>query len=293
MDRWSRLNRTILLLLVSLVVVILLPPREYENRLAYIPPEETKIDNDQYDLPSISKQWWDPSGLLGGLHAMNPVRVQYFHRQIEAHFGKEKDISMVDLGCGGGILTEAMASLGYTITGIDISENSIEVAKQHLPSKYASQVTYLQGDIYAIPLANQSVSVVIISDVLEHLHHLDECMREINRILRPNGIILFDTINRNYYSYVATIVIAQNPFLPILPPKSHDYRLYITPEEIVQLGRQHHLEADISAFRGITMELHLSVLLREFGIWPNGASFTESKDLQLNYMGILGKGEDE
>ncbi|EER01003.1 3-demethylubiquinone-9 3-methyltransferase, putative [Perkinsus marinus ATCC 50983] len=179
---------------------------------------------------------------------MNVVRAPYFHRHLSKGGKKLSKGRYLDVGCGGGLLTEEMASTyGYNITGIDISEASLQQARQH--GRDIPNLHYQVGSVYDIPFPDNSFDGVIISDVLEHLLDLQGALTEIFRVLKPGGVLVFDTISRTMKSYVLLWLISQE-LLQVREPSSasqfdyrvqimyqgaHDWRLFITPQEMTHL----------------------------------------------------------
>ncbi|KAL6043204.1 Hexaprenyldihydroxybenzoate methyltransferase, mitochondrial [Balamuthia mandrillaris] len=265
------------------------PPAPFPDRLATIPPDQTLVDNAFYDSQEFSASWWDATskGWAAGLHALNGVRTAYFHRVFSAHLGDEQeDKKIADIGCGGGIATEQMAKLGWNVTGVDLSHNSIATASAHAKENGVANVCYVVGDAYNVPLEDESVDGVIMSDVLEHLHDLDKAMEEVARILKPGGVLVFDTINRTWKSYVLAILLAQSKWLGMVPPHTHDHRMFVTPQELDKVMTKYGLVSSLDTFRGMKPELRPLQLLMGRGLW-NGAMKTwkESNDLSGSYLG--------
>jgi 2-polyprenyl-6-hydroxyphenyl methylase / 3-demethylubiquinone-9 3-methyltransferase len=201
---------------------------------------ESVIDNDLYDDLGVHG-WWDQDGPQHGLHQMNPMRTGYFHDRLQAEgvgvqVQPDKQQPMiVEIGCGGGIVSEAMASLGYRVHGIDISAGSISVAQAHSASTFNKEqmqnLTYTVGNAYNLPLESQYADVIIMSDVLEHLDDLPKALAEVKRVLKPGGVFLFDTFNRTFLSWFFGIFGAQL-LLGIVPNHCHDWDLFIKPNEL-------------------------------------------------------------
>jgi len=198
------------------------------DRTRAVDPASTRIDNACYD--EFGDGWWDPRGPVAGLHEMNPVRSAYFDAVFRRELGEIARCRFLDVGCGGGLLTEALTRLGYPITGLDVSARSLEAARRHAAQEGLA-VDYREGSAYALGLADGAVDGVVISDVLEHLHDLPAAAREIARVLRPGGVVVFDTINRTAKSWVVMILLAQR-WLRLVAPDTHDWRLFIRPEEL-------------------------------------------------------------
>ncbi|EER01004.1 conserved hypothetical protein [Perkinsus marinus ATCC 50983] len=200
--------------------------RPYPDRLRVIQEGDSLIDNGIYD----EAQWHENGTIWRALEMMNEVRAPYFHRHLSKGGKKPSKGRYLDVGCGGGLLTEEMASTyGYNITGIDISEASLQQARQH--GRDIPNLHYQVGSVYDIPFPDNSFDGVIISDVLEHLLDLQGALTEIYRVLKPGGVLVFDTISRTVWSYTTVWMITQE-ILNIMPPNAHDWRLFITPDEL-------------------------------------------------------------
>ncbi|EEQ99041.1 3-demethylubiquinone-9 3-methyltransferase, putative [Perkinsus marinus ATCC 50983] len=204
-------------------------PTPYPDRLAVIKEEDTRIDNHLYDDVS----WWDEEEIVYTLRKTNVIRCPFFHRHLSKGGKIPSKGRYLDVGCGGGLLTEDMASTyGYNITGIDISEASLRQAREH--GRHIPNLHYQVGSAYDIPFPDDSFDGVIISEVLDHLMDLRKAIQEIYRVLKPGGVVVFDTISRNFKSYLLVWLIAQE-ILQVMYNDTHDWRLFITPEEMERL----------------------------------------------------------
>ncbi|KAF4713230.1 Hexaprenyldihydroxybenzoate methyltransferase, mitochondrial, partial [Perkinsus olseni] len=171
-------------------------PTPYPDRLAVIEGDDAEIDNQLYD----DITWWDPEGFAFGMRRMNTVRAPYFHRHLSRGGKVPSNGRYLDVGCGGGLLTEEMASTyGYNITGIDISEASLQQARQHINN--LSNLSFEKGTIYSIPFPDNSFDGAIVSDVFEHLLDLRTAATEVYRVLKPDGVLVFDTVARTRLTY--------------------------------------------------------------------------------------------
>ena len=134
---------------------------------------------------------------------MNEARIPYFDEALVRELGTtdRTAVSLLDVGCGGGIATLALAELGYNITGIDVSKNSLETARAEGLRRQV-KARFVQGSAYRIPFDDNSFDAIVCSDVLEHLHDLTTALAEVNRVLKPGGVYVFDTINRTWFSYI-------------------------------------------------------------------------------------------
>ncbi|KAL0476538.1 ubiquinone biosynthesis O-methyltransferase [Acrasis kona] len=258
------------IVIVTLVCIIILlmgdkifqPPQEFNDRLSVIPESCTTIDNNMYNEKFFVEGWWDLSSksITSGLHALNPVRRDYFQNLIREHVNGS-NLNIVDIGCGGGILTEALAIINPSsnITGLDQSSNSIQTAADHAKQSNVNNIHYAVSSAYSIPLPDSFADVVVMSDVLEHLHDLTLAMSEVSRILKPGGIFLYDTINRNRFT-VAFIIFTEH-IIKIIPRGAHDWRLFITPDEMIKLSNKVGLSScPPSEMRGMSPRLSLKSL---------------------------------
>jgi 2-polyprenyl-6-hydroxyphenyl methylase/3-demethylubiquinone-9 3-methyltransferase len=186
---------------------------------------------------ALAHRWWDPTSDFKPLHDINPLRLGYIAGQCGGFTGK----SVLDVGCGGGILAEAMAAAGARVVGIDLSEAALAVARLHqLESK--SSVSYQM--IAAEALADERPSdfdLVTCMELLEHVPDPASMVAACARLVRPGGIVVCSTINRNPKSYLFAIVGAEY-VLKLLPRGTHDYARFLKPAEIVAFARSARLE---------------------------------------------------
>lgn len=257
------------------------------DRTRPVDPGSTRIDNEHYD--GFGDAWWDPSGPVAGLHEMNPVRGAYFHDVFRAELGEDalREGRFLDVGCGGGLLTEALAARGYRITGIDVSDSSLAAARRHAEAE-SVEVRYRRGSVYELDEGSGEVDGVVISDVLEHLHDLPRAVAELVRVLRPGGILAFDTINRTVKSYVVMIVLAQN-LVSLVEPRTHDWRLFIKPAELSALlaGRG----CEIRGLRGLVPAKPLPLAVASVVKKGRVGGFRLADDLSVSYVGWAVKGQ--
>lgn len=243
-----------------------------------IDPRTTRIDNAYYDR--LGDDWWSRTGDVGGLHAMNPVRTDYFARALAAAGVGLPGARLLDLGCGGGLVAEEMARRGATVTGIDRSIPSLAVAARHGAS-LAAAPRYAGADAAALPFPDAAFDAVITSDFLEHVHDLDAVAREIARVVRPGGAVAFDTINRTFLSRLVVIgvmeVVARR-----IPRHTHDWKMFITPDELrASFGRA---GLEVREIRGLSPQGNpLANLARAIRNRP--ITFAVTPDLRASYLG--------
>ncbi|MBU3695021.1 MAG: bifunctional 2-polyprenyl-6-hydroxyphenol methylase/3-demethylubiquinol 3-O-methyltransferase UbiG [Rhodocyclaceae bacterium] len=193
---------------------------------------------------ALASRWWDPHSEFAPLHAINPLRLGWID-QLAPLAGRE----VVDVGCGGGILAEAMAGLGARVTGIDLAEKSLKVAKLHLLES-GREVNYRA--VSAEDLAGEAperFDVVTCMEMLEHVPDPASTVAACARLVKPGGSVFFSTINRNPKSWLFAIVGAEY-VLRLLPKGTHEYAKFITPAELAGFARRAGLE--VGAMNGMT-----------------------------------------
>lgn len=190
------------------------------------------INNHMYD--ELADSWWDENGPLHLLKVMvNPWRAPYFADAMSGHFGADlSQVRLLDIGCGGGVLAEEFARLGCQVTGIDIAEDSLAVARAHARSEELS-IEYQSGSATQIPFNGSSFEVVSCCDVLEHIPDWEQVIAEVERVLNPGGLFLFDTINRTLKSKATFIFGLQEwSYTKLFPRDTHVWEMFVTPEEL-------------------------------------------------------------
>jgi 2-polyprenyl-6-hydroxyphenyl methylase/3-demethylubiquinone-9 3-methyltransferase len=192
------------------------------------------LNADPAELEKFSKlahRWWDPQGEFRPLHDINPLRLEW----IAAH-APLAGARALDVGCGGGILAEAMARKGASVTGIDLSEKALKVAQLHLhESKLAIHYEAVSADDLAAR-ASGTFDVVTCMELLEHVPDPDAMVSACTRLARPGGHVFFSTINRNPKAY-ALAVLGAEYLLGLLPKGTHDYARFIKPSELARWCR--------------------------------------------------------
>jgi 2-polyprenyl-6-hydroxyphenyl methylase / 3-demethylubiquinone-9 3-methyltransferase len=201
-----------------------------------------RIDNDYYNLEG--DKWWKPDSLLSLMKMfINPVRVGYAGRILFDElriFPQEK--TALEVGCGGGVLCEEIARMGFITTGIDPSEESIRAASNHARLS-GLNINYDLGQGEALPYNDKTYDVVFCCDVLEHVRDLSKVISEISRVLKPGGAFIYDTFNRTLISKLVAIKIAQEwKHWAFMPSNLHVWKMFIKPRELKSLLQQNNLE---------------------------------------------------
>lgn len=185
----------------------------------------------------LAASWWDPKGEMGPLHALNPPRLRY----IEQACGGLKGKRALDVGCGGGILTESLAAKGATATGIDMAEAALEVARQHA-AKSGLDVDYRASAAESLAADSPACfDVVCCLEMLEHVPDPSSVVKACFDLVRPGGDVVFSTINRNPKSFALAIVGAEY-LMNLIPRGTHDYAKFIRPSELTEWCRTAGLE---------------------------------------------------
>tara|TARA_B000000565_G_scaffold208741_1_gene162109 strand:- start:1074 stop:1784 length:711 start_codon:yes stop_codon:yes gene_type:complete len=223
------------------------------------------LDHDEVKkFDDLAAKWWDPDGEFKPLHQINPLRVGFINERANL-----EGIKVLDVGCGGGILAEALSKLGAQVTGIDASEQTIGVAQNH-SNAVGSDVSYYQTTIEEF-IANkpeEQFDVITCLEMLEHVPSPGEIIKTCSTILKDDGDIFFSTINRNPRSYLFAIVGAEY-ILNLLPKGTHDYQKFIKPSELAKWIR----DARLSQIETIGLSYN-----------PITDNYWLGKDIQVNYM---------
>ena len=223
------------------------------------------LDHDEVNkFDELSAKWWDKDGEFRPLHQINPLRVNFIEERSSVE-GKK----VLDVGCGGGILAEALNELGANVTGIDASENTIGVAKSHSRS-IGSDVIYIQNTIeeFISSHPNEKFDVITCLEMLEHVPSPNEIIKSCSNLLKDDGNIFFSTINRNPRSYLFAVIGAEY-ILNLLPKGTHDYEKFIKPSELAKWIR----EAGLNSKETIGLSYN-----------PITGNYWLGKDIQVNYM---------
>ncbi|MDA0901578.1 MAG: bifunctional 2-polyprenyl-6-hydroxyphenol methylase/3-demethylubiquinol 3-O-methyltransferase UbiG [Proteobacteria bacterium] len=189
---------------------------------------------------AMAAEWWDPNGKFRPLHMMNPVRLDYITRQIAAEFGRDltaerpfEGLRILDIGCGGGLLSEPMARRGADVVGADAAERNIPVARVHAEQSGLT-IDYRHTSAEALTAAGEQFDVVLNMEVVEHVADPQAYLTACHDLLKSGGLMLCSTINRNPKSFAMAIVGAEY-IMRWLPKGTHEWSKFITPDELFKM----------------------------------------------------------
>jgi 2-polyprenyl-6-hydroxyphenyl methylase/3-demethylubiquinone-9 3-methyltransferase len=251
-----------------------------------------EIDNDIYDR--LSDSWWNQNGFLNLLQsATNPWRVPYFRRILAELQIEPAGSRALEIGCGGGLLAEEIARMGFAVTGIDPSRKSLEVANLHARES-GLQIDYRYGFGGNLPFDAGTFDVVFCCDVLEHIRNWDEVIGESARVLRPHGIFFYNTVNRTRSSKLDAIKMMQEWWpTRFAPPNTHVWEMFVAPQELEASAAKHglsnqevvgtrHLRSALEIILAIWSYKSARITSAEFG---RRIRAVEGPDISVNYMG--------
>ena len=230
---------------------------------------------DTQEIENFSKdaeQWWDENGPFKPLHRLNPVRMRYIKSQICRHYGRDVEslrpfegLSFLDVGCGGGLVCEPLARMGGTVSGADADAVAIETAKRHAQTS-GLKIAYLNKPAEAI---EQKFDVVMALEIIEHVTSPETFVQNVANLVKPGGIVIFFSLNRNPKSFLMGIVTAEY-LLRWVPRETHSWKKFLRPSELVKMVEKAGLEA-----------CNLTGLV--FNPFKNEFELSES-DLDVNYL---------
>lgn len=199
-----------------------------------------RINNDVYKLQGDT--WWNPDHFLYLLKtSINPWRIGYANKVLRKLNIDPTGKSALEVGSGGGILTEEICKMGFVTTGIDPADESLETAREHAKES-GLNIKYDKGTGEKLPYPDQSFDCVVCCDVLEHVRDLPKVISEISRVLKPNGVFIYDTINRTFISKLVAIKIWQEwKRWAFMAPNTHVWKMFIKPAEIKAILNSHGL----------------------------------------------------
>ena len=203
---------------------------------------------------NLAAEWWDVNGIFKPLHMFNPIRIEYILNQICDHFNKDKekknflkDLDILDIGCGGGLISEPMARLGANVTGIDASEKNVKIASAH--SKESKlKIKYINTSPEQF-INNKKFDIILNLEVVEHVDNLNLYLSSCGKLLKSDGLIFTATLNRTLISYIKAIIGAEY-VLRWLPIGTHDWNKFIKPKELeIKLNNAGLITKDISGLK--------------------------------------------
>jgi 2-polyprenyl-6-hydroxyphenyl methylase/3-demethylubiquinone-9 3-methyltransferase len=225
----------------------------------------------------IANEWWNPEGKFMPLHKFNPVRIKYIKDNIIKNFKISsksfplKNINILDIGCGGGLLSEPICRLGANVTAIDASLKNIEVAKYH-SKKNKLNINYMCGSPDKLKI-KKKFDVVLNMEIIEHVEDINLFLKKSSQLLKKNGLMFVATLNKTLKSYIFAIVGAEY-ILRWLPIGTHDWDKFVTPHNLIQFSKKNNLKLD--KLDGIKFNLFTDKWLI-------------SKDKSINYICIFKK----
>ena len=195
----------------------------------------------------LASEWWNPNGKFKPLHKFNPVRLSYIKESILKKFKKKifnnslKNLRILDIGCGGGLLCEPLSRLGAKVVGIDASEKNIKIAKTH------AKESNLKISYYCASPENfkyrEKFDVILNMEIVEHVQDINLFLKESSKFLKKNGIMFIATLNKTLKSYIFAIVGAEY-VLRWLPIGTHDWNMFVKPDELVKICKKNSLSLD-------------------------------------------------
>jgi 2-polyprenyl-6-hydroxyphenyl methylase/3-demethylubiquinone-9 3-methyltransferase len=186
----------------------------------------------------IAGEWWDPAGKFAPLHRLNPLRIGYIRDRAAAHWQRDalsglplQGLSLLDIGCGGGLLSEPMARLGARVTGVDAAARNIRVAAQHA-GKQGLDIDYQQGAAEALAESAARFDIVLALEIVEHVADVELFLKSCGQMVKPGGLLFLSTLNRTAKAWALAIAGGEY-ILRWLPRGTHDWKKFLKPSEVV------------------------------------------------------------
>ena len=234
----------------------------------------TSVNKKEIDkFSEMADEWWNPEGKFKPLHKFNPTRIKYIKENIINHFklkNKSKPLSginILDIGCGGGLLSEPISRMGANVTGIDASDKNIKIANLH-SKKNKLKINYLCSSPEKLKI-KEKFDVILNMEIVEHVEDVDYFLKSCSKLLKKNGLMFVATINKTLKSYVFAIIGAEY-VLRWLPIGTHEWEKFVKPEDLKKILNKYDLS--LNKLEG----MNFNIIKDEWNI---------SKDLSINYIG--------
>ena len=233
----------------------------------------TSVNKKEIDkFSKMANEWWDPEGKFKPLHKFNPIRIKYIKENIISNFKLKNKfrplsgINILDIGCGGGLLSEPMSRMGANVTGIDASDKNIQIAKLHA-KKNKLKIKYLSSSPEKLKITKK-FDVILNMEIVEHVEDIDFFLKSCSKLLKKNGLMFVATINKTLKSYIFAIVGAEY-VLRWLPIGTHEWEKFVKPEDLKKILIKYDLS--LNKLEG----MNFNIIKDEWSI---------SRDLSVNYI---------
>lgn len=243
--------------------------------MAAVRPDAATLDEAEVKrFAALAEEWWDPNGKFRPLHKLGPARLAFIRKEIVRHFARGsgglrpfEGLSLLDIGCGGGLVSEPIARLGASVTGIDPAAETIEAARRHAASQGLA-IDYRSGLVEDLVAEGGTFDCVLCLEVIEHVPDVAAFLAMCAKLVRPGGLLILSTINRTLKAYALAIVGAEY-ILRWLPVGTHQWERFVTPDELARYAKAAGLA--MSAREGLVYN-------------PVTDAWSLSSDLDVNYM---------
>jgi 2-polyprenyl-6-hydroxyphenyl methylase / 3-demethylubiquinone-9 3-methyltransferase len=225
----------------------------------------------------IAEEWWNPDGKFKPLHKFNPIRIKYIKENIIKNFNLKssskplRSINILDIGCGGGLLSEPMCRLGANVTGIDASKRNIQIAKVHA-KKNKLKINYFCKSPEKFKI-DKKFDVILNMEIVEHVENLDFFLKASSKLLKKNGLMFVATLNKTLKSYLFAIIGAEY-ILNWLPIGTHEWEKFVKPYDLVEISKKNNL--NLKKLDGMKFNLINS-------------QWDLSSDTEVNYIALFSK----
>ena len=233
----------------------------------------TSVNKKEIDkFSKMANEWWDPEGKFKPLHKFNPIRIKYIKENIINNFKLKNKfrplsgINILDIGCGGGLLSEPMSRMGANVTGIDASDKNIQIAKLHA-KKNKLKINYFCSSPEKLKITKK-FDVILNMEIIEHVEDTDFFLKSCSKLLKKNGLMFVATINKTLKSYIFAIIGAEY-VLRWLPIGTHEWEKFVKPEDLKKILIKYDLS--LNKLEG----MNFNIIKDEWSI---------SRDLSVNYI---------